>query len=280
MGTLILTGSVGSGREKGRIPHNSSDDVIKVRDRLVDLGYKWVSSVTRGNEPVFIKTIKLIQSIIKGSGKLDKGDGRIDLKGTSHRWLAAINAPGWVEIFGKSGRGWVNSTPNSLKTNGGYCTSWLLEAINAAGTDYALRNIGINNPGYILPIPLLNVSIPSIGLIHPPMWIRECSPEKGGNARGHGSHETGLDVDMRLPLLPPHAQDWTNLHPRGFNDPRFDKVAAKEQLRSIKKTFNAKIVLFNDPEFIRMRLCSQWPNHHQHYHIRIKPPTRIDGVYQ
>src|SRR6266545_2099301 len=103
MAVLILTGSVGEGKSQKGIPHNQASDVAKVRARLVQLGYGWVSSVTLGTEKKFIQTIRLIQSICKGSGKLDKGDGRIDLHGETHRWLAAQNAPGWVKIFGQVG---------------------------------------------------------------------------------------------------------------------------------------------------------------------------------
>lgn len=288
MTILKLTGSVGKGSSKRGIPHNVPEDVKKVRDRFILLGFspesksKWLTKVTKGDERNFIKLIRVFQSATKGSGQANKGDGRIDLKGDTHRWLAAENAPGWVRIYGGSGLGWACMTPENQKENGGYGTSWLLKAINTAGFDYALNNCKFGTRTTPIPIisPLLNIGIPSVGLIYPPMWVHECSTMEGGDAKGHKSHETGIDVDMRLPLLSPHQGEWTNLGHKGYEDSRFDEVASEEQLKSIKKSMNAKYVFFNDPAFIRQGLCRHTKGHNQHYHIRIKPPRRVEGVYQ
>jgi hypothetical protein len=50
MAVLQLTGSVGNGSSKKGIPHNDPADVIKVRDRLFELGYVWVAGVTNGKD--------------------------------------------------------------------------------------------------------------------------------------------------------------------------------------------------------------------------------------
>lgn len=261
MATVKLSGSVGSGSTKKGIPHNDSKDVITVRDRLVALGYTWVSAITNGNDKELIRTIKLFQSICKGKGQADNGDGRVDLEGTTHRWLAATNAPHWVKIYGSSGPGWQN-TADFAASNGGYCTDWLYVRIMAAGFVYWTANTLAFKTDF------------------PPLWIRECSPEKGGDARGHKSHETGLDVDMRLPLKPPDTKKWTFLGSKGFNDKRYYQEAAEAQLRAIKSTMDAPVRLFNDPKMIAKGLCSRWDNHQHHYHIRIKPPTRAEGIYK
>lgn len=255
MATLKLIGSVGAGIKKGKIPHNLKEDVEKVRNRLNELGFTWVQKISLGKEQDFINTIKLFQSICKGSGTI-QGDGRVDLKGNTHRWLAADNAPKWVKIFGQQGLGWYN-TSDFLETNGGYCTNWLLKSIEKAGTQY----YSIKKPDF------------------PVLWIRECSPKQGGKARGHNSHQTGIDVDMRLPLRSPDTQKWTCLEEHGFKDKKYYQEAAKAQLEAIKANMGAKIILFNDPTLIKERLCQQYKNHHQHYHIRIKPLARIDGIY-
>lgn len=261
MATLRLSGSVGSGSSKKGNPHNDPKDVEAVRDRLVELGFTWVSGVTKGDDKEFIRTITLFQSICKGKGQAKEGDGRIDLEGNTHRWLAATNAPKWVKIFAKTGIGWHN-TADFHETNGGYCTDWLYDRIMDAGLTYRLG------------------SIISFKADFPPLWIRECSPEKGGDAKGHKSHETGLDVDMRLPLLPPDTQNWTFLGSKGYEDKRYYRDAAEAQLRAIKAKMDAPVRLFNDPAMIKKGLCTHWNNHQHHYHIRIKPPTRIDGVYK
>jgi hypothetical protein len=269
MATLLLTGSVGSGSAKGGKPHNDPTDVAAVRDRLVELGYDWISGATTGTEKDFIRAIKLFQSICKGSGKLDQGDGRVDPEGNTHRWLAAENAPGWVRIFGASGIGW-QCTSDFLEDNGGFTTTWMRDALNAAGIAYRAQLV------------TLGIATMGIGLLaakdSPPMWVRECSPRKGGNAVGHASHETGLDVDMRLPLMAPDHTKWTDLGGNGFKSKKFNRMAAEMQLKAINLAMNPHIVLFNDPEFIRARLCTKYPNHDQHFHIRIKSPARKEGI--
>jgi hypothetical protein len=261
MATLLLSGSVGSGSSKKSIPHNDAKDVEAVRDRLVELGYTWVSGITKGDDKEFIRTLKLFQSICKGKGQAKEGDGRVDREGNTHRWLAATNAPRWVKIFGETGVGWHNTADFDI-TNGGYCTDWLHGRIASAGLTYRLGTIF------------------AFKMDFPPLWIRECSPEKGGNAKGHTSHETGLDVDMRLPLLAPDTQKWTFLGAKGYEDKRYYRDAAEAQLRAVKAEMDAPVRLFNDPKMIAKGLCSRWDNHQHHYHIRIKPPTRIDGVYK
>ncbi|MDZ7622445.1 MAG: hypothetical protein U5O69_08875 [Candidatus Competibacteraceae bacterium] len=91
MATLRLSGSVGSGSSKKGNPHNDPKDVEAVRDRLVELGFTWVSGITKGDDKEFTRTITLFQSICKGKGQAKEGDGRIDLEGNTHRWLAATN---------------------------------------------------------------------------------------------------------------------------------------------------------------------------------------------
>ena len=257
MATLRLSGSVGNGTSKRGIPHNDPADIIKVRDRFIELGYTWVRGVTTGKEIKLIKTIKLLQSIIKGHSKVDTGDGRIDLHGTTHRWMAAQNAPRWVNMTGKSGLGWKIA---HFDHGNSWTTSWMLEKIILAGLLYRGKAVaaGISDA--------------------PPMWVRDCSPAEGGKAGGHKSHQTGIDVDMRLPLLPPDTNKYDQLRGHDYTK-RFYRTAALLQVESIKSCMNTKYIFFNDPEFIKKRLSTRQQNHSEHYHIRIKPPGRIEGVY-
>lgn len=260
MATLILAGSVGTGGPQNGKPHNDPADVAKVRARLTELGFQWVSGITTGTDKEFIRTIKLFQSIYKGKGQADEGDGRIDLHGTTHRWLAAQNAPGWVKV-GSEGYGWKFTTPLAHgDDNGGYTTTWMVDRIRWAAFEYATTAFfSVENA--------------------PPLWIRDCSPDKGGNAIGHKSHETGLDVDMRLPLLPPYTDKWDRLEGKEYSV-KFHYDAALAQLKAIRSMMEPKLVLFNDPRCIKQGLCTHEANHGNHYHIRIKPPTRVEGIYK
>jgi hypothetical protein len=255
MARLILYGSVGTGKSSRGIPHNLSEDVIAVVSKFVSLGYTWIADVSQGDDNRLINVIRLFQSIIKGSGQLNKGDGRINHQGLTHRWLAADNAPKWIHIFGQQGEGWFNTSDFS-DNNGGYCTSWLRDSIINAGIHYN-QSSQLNQ-----------------GPQAPSIWIRECSPIQGGRANGHASHQTGLDVDMRLPILPPDEGRWAFLGQAGYLDNRYDRNAARNQLIAVRGYMNPALVFFNDPILIRERLCRTWPNHQHHFHIRIKPPAQ------
>ena len=253
MAALFLSGSVGSGGK------NDPLDVIKVCDRFVELGFTRVKDCIKGTEEDLVLTIKLLQSMIKGSGKIDKGDGKISHMGETHKWLAAKNAPVWVKVHGQSGLGW-HSTMDYSEDNGGYATSWLLDRLKWTGMMYrAAAALSVSNA--------------------PPLWVRECSPKKTGkNTNGHRSHMTGLDVDIRLPLLPPHTNDWFQLRKHNYTK-LFHYDAAILQCEMIKKHMQSKYIFFNDPRFIKKRLTSHEDNHSEHYHVRINPPVRIDGDY-
>ena len=254
MAILKLSGSVGNGNSTKGLPHNDPADFAKVRDRFVELGYKWVAGKTSPKNREFINLIKLFQCIIKGKSKLDSGDGRIDLHGNTHRWLAAQNAPGWIDMTGKQGIGWRMTPLKHVKNS--WTTTWMCDRIQLAGMAYKTKAMLVSND--------------------PPMWIRDLSPMVGGRASGHKSHQTGLDVDMRLPLLPPKTNAWDKLAGNNYTA-LFHYEAALAQVESIKTMMNTKYIFFNDPRF--KHLCSKEPNHGNHYHIRIKPPVRIDGMY-
>jgi hypothetical protein len=256
MSKLILSGSVGAGGK------NDPADVERVNDRLVELGFGWVAGMLKGTEPEFVKTIKLFRSIVNGKGKVE-GEGKISRLGNTHKWLAAQNAPQWVKISGDSGIGWTSTNaikPGDYKeSNGGFTTSWLRERLAAAGVAYRAKAL---------------VTVDDA----PPLWVRECSPEKGGDANGHKSHETGIDVDIRLPLLPPHTNDWIQLKAHNYTK-LFHFDAGMEQCKAIRFWMNPKHVFFNDPRFISAGLTSHEANHSEHYHVRIRPPARIDGIF-
>ncbi len=257
MATLLLTGSVGEGSSKNGVPHNEIADVIKVRDRFVELGYHWASGVSDGKNKDFIRLIKFFQTICKGNPKFDSGDGRIDMHGSTHKWLAAVNAPGWVDMRGRSGIGWQIA---EFDYKNSWTTTWMLDGLILAGVLYR---------GMVALAPDVTDA--------PSMWIRDCSPEKGGKATGHGSHQTGLDMDMRLPLLPPDTDKYTQLRGKEYNK-KFHRQAAFLQVRAIKAMMNTKYIFFNDPEFTGPKLTSYEDNHSEHYHIRIKKQERIEGI--
>jgi len=292
MAKLILTGSVGTGGAKKGLPHNSEEDIRKVTERLSELGYpvhaeKTLQKRERKNNPKLKgvartttaskkldRTIRLFQAIckgqrrVKGNKKSKDADGRIDLHGNTHRWLAAENAPRWVNMKDKSGPGFKCVTCDYRNT---YATSWMLEKLKSAGWSYMKRafSSGLERSTW------------------PRMWVRDFSRHTGGRTQGHGTHQTGLNVDMRLPVIEQSKYQpgmaFKSGEGSGSYDKFFDRDVAKLQLQAIKEkmTNNKKgNILFNDKKLRRAGLCNKYANHGGHYHITIFPPTRIDGIYK
>ncbi|NNE99681.1 MAG: hypothetical protein HKN25_11735 [Pyrinomonadaceae bacterium] len=159
-------------------------------------------------------------------------------------------------MTGRTGIGW-RMTPLHHTANC-WTTTWMNDRIQYAGMAYLTKAMLIPDT--------------------PPMWIRDLTPMKGGKASGHKSHQTGLDVDMRLPLLPPKTNAWDKLAGHNYTK-LFHFEAALAQVEAIKSKMDTRFIFFNDPRFIKKRLSTQEPNHGNHYHIRIKPPARIEGSY-
>jgi Mannosyl-glycoprotein endo-beta-N-acetylglucosaminidase len=167
--SITLTGSVGRGSV------NKASEVLAVKQRMRDLGYDWVgnsSAVTTG----FIQAIQLFQSIIDGGQNIG-GDGRVDVGGTTHRWLQAKNAPEW-KLMPKSNPAinFVNRELNDTDDHHDFGASWLYDAILEIAQEY-------------------HRSSPNSA----PFTINDVSLPHGGDTEDHHGHETGLMCDVYLP---------------------------------------------------------------------------------
>ncbi len=289
MAKLLLSGPVGS-YPKDR--NNAQEDVDAVRQRLRALGFSWISQTGLGNEPDFVRTIELFQAICKGQTKFTRGNGvngKIIPLDFTHEWLAASNAPGWVKIYGKKGKGWsstVDQNPSGGKKewdggtpyrelNGGYGTTWIYRVVTEVAMAYSKCRISQ----------------------YPDMWVRDCAPKKGGRADFHGSHETGLDIDMRLPLRPimdhmpvsplhgprPHPM-WTFLKTKKDRKEQLYREALEYQLLLLNNHARVlKIFFIDEPMKGVQNLTRKYgkvrieEDHENHIHIRIQPPTRVPG---
>ncbi|WP_039989049.1 penicillin-insensitive murein endopeptidase [Paraglaciecola arctica] len=312
MSRIVLSGSVGPGGD------NHEADIGIVRDRLRQLGFSWIGGTGGGTARHFVRAIKLFQAITTGETKfVDRNhSGRISVGRGTHRWLAAVNAPRWIQIMGHREIGWsttemtaplteaaAGGTPYLLH-NGGWGTSWIVDMLNAAGRDYIRRvrdtyfppdlrppvpwNDRNPNPGPFTPLAWDRISMHRDPM--PPMWVRDCAPAQGGRADYHGSHETGLDVDMRLPLLDSSNGatatnvPWRYLAGRSARQQHFNRTAARAQLESLVAQSVVQVIGFDDdtaataPDKLhRIRKVRPWANHKDHFHVRIQPPARTDG---
>ena len=298
MAKLILEGSVGA---KG---DNNPADILAVRKRFRELGYHLVAAEGEHADADLLYTIKFFQTLVSGSNKREdiaKKDGTITPGKVTHKWLAAQNAPAWVEMYGRFGTGWHSTYRESTdpmlldvpelwagKTqitfsggspytylNGGFCTSWLRDAIKKAGISYAAAM----KDG-------------------PPIWVRDCSPKKyGSNAKGHGSHEMGRDADIRLPLIEenmnPGDKPYQELGSTQSRENKLDREALEKQIEVLaaQKTLGTLVlVLFRDdtnPDDekklnkkyrLSVDIEKVMEKHKNHIHVRVAVPVRIEGV--
>ncbi|ERN42622.1 soluble lytic murein transglycosylase [Rubidibacter lacunae KORDI 51-2] len=239
--TLVLDDSVGRGGRN--LPH----DIIKVKQRLKELGFSWFRPSNKTYDPSLENPICLFQSIINGSTKLG-GDGRIDVEGKTHQWLRAANAPKWIEMP-IEGQGFINYERIDKSDDHDFGTSWLSETIVAAGLHYE-QNHRRGNPS-IAPIPINDVS-----LIH------------GGNTPDHYGHECGNACDIYLP-----RKGGGYSLPNWKND-QYDRDAARAILNALRAQplVRKDRIFFNDSVLIKESLCTSELSHHHHIHFEIGVP--------
>ena len=237
---LDLSGSAGQGGK------NESQDVLAVKSRLADLGYPVIRDTIVNSDTIAI--IKLFQSIIKGETTI-VGDGRIDLNGSTLKFLQAANAPQWLEMpKGAASEGFINHDERQ-GDNHDFGTNWMVETIQAAAQIYLTTYLS---------------SHPSAASIQ----TNDLSKPKGGPTPVHATHQTGLSCDLRLPRKDGQAGGIV------FSDSRFDRDAMRAMLQAIRNQNKYKIkrIFFNDFTLITEGLCSNAPGHDNHVHLDIIPP--------
>ncbi|WP_427158298.1 glucosaminidase domain-containing protein [Aliinostoc sp. HNIBRCY26] len=243
---IQLTGSVGVGGV------NKPQDVQAVKARLHELGYTWVGDP---NTPSFDRglydAIRLFQSIIAGRSTI-RGDGRVDVDGTTHRWLQADNAPRWVTMpESQPQSGLINGELADINDKHDFGTHWLAETILAIAQDY--QNTYRNTRPDASPFAINDVSLPY-----------------GGDTPDHRGHETGLMCDVFLP------RNDGNFGGISYTNALYDRDATRAIIQSIRrqKLVRANAVFFNDPTLVREGLCKPLNGHDHHIHFEINPPAR------
>ncbi len=239
---LSLSASVGAGGS------NRASDVKLVRDRFVALGYTFIRSNSIND---LIYAIRLFQSVISGSTSV-RGDGRIDVNGTTQRFLEAANAPRWMQMPGR-GVGFYNyevlDQPNDSHD---YGIDWISNVIRAAGIHYELAYRKGNNN--IAPIAVNDVSLP-----------------RGGDTPDHAGHESGNAGDIILPRRGGRFGfiKWTSSD--------YDRNATEAILRALRAQpwVDKNTLYFNDPTLISKGLCRRAGGHDDHIHFEINVPARV-----
>ena len=109
-----------------------------------------------------------------------------------------------------------------------------------------------------------------------PFYVGDLSPEGGsGKLQDHASHQGGLDVDIYVVTqngLPPPGYGWI-----AWNSKDYDQALTKELAQIIMSLTHGPCIFldkffFNDREVLTsVPGITRWPNHDDHFHIRLKP---------
>ncbi|MEO0473041.1 MAG: penicillin-insensitive murein endopeptidase [Bacteroidota bacterium] len=257
---LVEEPSVGIEASVGQNAVNAPKDVQKIQKRLVQLGYSWAYTDPGGlPADAMVDAIFLFQAIVYGQtrkygSKLEAIDGRIDPGKHTEKWLWAKNAPAWRSLK-ERGIGYRYLIANPAWGDDRWATNWLLQFIANAGMEYV--QIRKDQTQYFA--------------------VHELSASRGGES-GHKSHQTGLDVDIRLP-----KKDG------GFglghwNNPAYDREATKAIILAFLRTGQCSKVWFNDTVLLqdddlqqadKDQVFTSLANHDNHIHIRVKLPQRV-----
>jgi hypothetical protein len=228
---------------------NNGDDVWALKDRLIGLGFDWLSE-DRTVDSETIKCIKLFQSIIEGRNTVS-GDGRVDVPGTTYRWLQAANAPRWqIMPTGSATEGFYNAELADTADQHDYGTNWLADSIKAAAASYRAVYLTAHSAAALLT--LNDVSLP-----------------RGGDTPDHAGHECGLAADLRLPRTDGTAPGATT-----HNHSLYDRNAARGMLQALRAQPLFSRIFFNDAVLIGEGLCTSLHGHDDHIHFEINPPTQ------
>jgi N-acetylmuramoyl-L-alanine amidase len=232
----------------GKTGANKEVDVLTVKNRLIELGFNWLKADSKVNS-LTITTIKLFQSIIKGSNSV-VGDGLISVGKTTHLWLQAGNAPRWQTMSaGSTAEGYVNYELTDTKDTHDFGTDWLDETIKKAA-EYYRDNYLKDNPKAAL------------------LTVNDVSLEHGGDTPDHSGHECGLACDLQLPRTDGTSGNIT------YNDTKlYDQNAARGILQALDAQSNVSTIYFNDSVLIKEKLCRSAKGHDNHIHFEILPPA-------
>jgi hypothetical protein len=245
--SVTIEGSVGAA---GR---NRPADVRQIRQRLVELGFTWVTDGADTVGPTLIRTLRLFQAIKEGLDVVagSRLDGRVDPNGDTLRWLNARNAPRWVRMTAE-GPGLVNDQILDESDHHDYGTSWLDETLLSAGV--SLKASWLQEHAEARPLVVNDASLP-----------------RGGDTPAHRGHETGLVCDLRLPRIDGRSGGITT------SSARYDRATMRAQLHALWAQPLVDAVFLNDDTLIAESLCRPLAGHDNHVHVEIRPPRRETG---
>lgn len=95
----------------------------------------------------------------------------------------------------------------------------------------------------------------------PRLGVGDISLQNGGDISGHASHERGVDADFR-PIRNDRREGRTTRFQSTYSKTYTDRV-----IQLIRNETRVHLIFFND---LRIRGVQRWPNHDNHFHVRIR----------
>lgn len=115
-------------------------------------------------------------------------------------------------------------------------------------------------------VRILDVVGSQIKGTHGKPGIGDLSRTHGGDIDGHGSHEVGLDADVR-----PFRDDKNQCnYGTQWNWDSYDRAATRDYIKALLATGRVRFILFNDKQLIDEGLTQYYRNHDNHLHIRFR----------
>lgn len=237
--------------------HNDPVDVRAVQRKLQGLGF-YQGAVDGACGPQLQRAIQSFDATVRGLAQHDRPgaeatEARLLRPGEeAERWLRAPNAPSWQRIP-RSGTGFRN-VDNERHD---YAASWLVATLTDAARSYE-RDYRSGHPRAL------------------PIQPNDASLRRGGDTPDHDTHESGLDLDLRLGARPGIT----------FRSRDYDREAVWAQMTAFLDSPDVESVIFNDPELVRRadadpryagRVLTD-PNgiHDNHVHVDVRPPAIVE----
>ena len=238
---------------------NKISDLKRTYHRLVELGFIRIRIY---KVKQLFHFIKMFEAAINGhpwkysslKGIINPYNGGNNL----YKWLQAINAPKWEILDPGSIENGYLYNPSNLSGGDFYCTSWMQKMITDVGKTY-IDSVG----GHLGKNVAIN--------------IHELSNVVGYQHGGHGSHYSGMDIDVRLPKKIPE-NSYYNARNVGSNYKwsDYDREATNLMLGIFNEHPFVSLIIFNDPElhsigYQKLIKDKEGNLHDNHLHVRIKP---------
>jgi uncharacterized protein YraI len=187
--------------------------------------------------------------------------------GTLHRGdrVAVVGADGdWKKIFYHGLVVWLRDTylaSGQLDTDRSRRGFMQLPASGPGFVSYAVSSRRWGTPNMVYGLIRTGLRWrelhPRAGRIR----IGDISLQNGGDISGHASHEQGRDVDVA-----PQRRDRAEA-PTSVGYASYSRSLTADLIAEMKRQLPETLVLFNDRS---IRGTTPWPNHSNHFHLRIR----------